>query len=104
MDAGVEFVACDQSFASRLTIHILAAVAEDEARRISDRTKAALAAAKRRGKLLGSARPGHWIGREDRRLAGLQKARRASIESQRQTARDAYADVIPFISKLRDEG
>jgi DNA invertase Pin-like site-specific DNA recombinase len=32
MDAGVEFLACDQPFASRLTLHILAAVAEDEAK------------------------------------------------------------------------
>jgi DNA invertase Pin-like site-specific DNA recombinase len=37
MDAGCDFVACDQPFASRLTLHILAAVAEDEARRISER-------------------------------------------------------------------
>jgi DNA invertase Pin-like site-specific DNA recombinase len=54
MDSGVDFVACEQPFASRLTLHILPAVAEDEARRISERTKAALAAARARGRKLGS--------------------------------------------------
>jgi DNA invertase Pin-like site-specific DNA recombinase len=54
MDAGVAFVACDQPFASRLTLHILAAVAEDEVRRTGERTKAALTAAKARGRKLGS--------------------------------------------------
>lgn len=49
MESGADFVAADNAHANRLTIHILAAVAEDEARRISDRTRAALQAAKRRG-------------------------------------------------------
>lgn len=39
VESGVEFIACDNPNANRLTIHILAAVAEDEARRISERTK-----------------------------------------------------------------
>ena len=54
MEANIEFVAVDLPFANRLTLHILAAVAEDEATRISERTRAALQAAKRRGVKLGS--------------------------------------------------
>jgi DNA invertase Pin-like site-specific DNA recombinase len=45
MEAGTKFVAVDNPNANKLTIHILAAVAEDERERISERTKAALAAA-----------------------------------------------------------
>jgi DNA invertase Pin-like site-specific DNA recombinase len=54
MNAGVEFVAVDLPQANPLTLHILAAVAEAEARSISERTKAALAAARARGVVLGN--------------------------------------------------
>jgi DNA invertase Pin-like site-specific DNA recombinase len=53
MDSGVEFVAVDNPHATRLTLHILAAVAEHERHMIADRTKAALQAAKARGVRLG---------------------------------------------------
>jgi DNA invertase Pin-like site-specific DNA recombinase len=53
MESGVEFVAADAPYANRLMIHILAAFAEHERTLISDRTKAALAAAKARGVRLG---------------------------------------------------
>jgi len=58
MESGVDFLACDIPSANRLTIHIMAALAEEEARMISARTKAALTEAKKRGVLLGSRRPG----------------------------------------------
>ncbi len=54
MDEGMEFVAVDNPHATRLTLHILAAVAEHERMMTSDRTKAALAAAKARGTTLGA--------------------------------------------------
>jgi DNA invertase Pin-like site-specific DNA recombinase len=62
-DAGVEFIAADMPGANRLTVGIMALVAEEEAQMISARTKAALAAAKERRKAaglpgLGGARPG----------------------------------------------
>jgi DNA invertase Pin-like site-specific DNA recombinase len=57
MKSGVDFVAADMPLANRFTIHILAAVAEYEARLISERTKAAFAAAKHRGRKFGNPDP-----------------------------------------------
>ena len=54
MEQKVEFVAADNPHATNLTLHIMAAVAEEEARLISIRPKAALAAAKERGVKLGT--------------------------------------------------
>jgi len=53
MDSRVEFIAVDNPHATKLTIHILAAVAEHEREMIAARTKAALQAAKARGVRLG---------------------------------------------------
>ena len=47
LESGIEVHFVDMPSANRLTLHILAAVAEEEARAISTRTKAALQAAKR---------------------------------------------------------
>lgn len=74
MESGADFIACDMPTAGRLTIHILAAVAEHEREMISKRTKAALTEAKRRGTMLGNprieeARRSAMLGHEQRRPA-----------------------------------
>lgn len=54
LETGVDFVAVDQPTKDRFLLHLQAAFAEEEGRRISMRTKEALAAAKRRGVVIGA--------------------------------------------------
>jgi len=90
MDSGVEFIAVDNPHANKLTIHILAAVAQHEREAISERTKAALAAAKARGKKLGGPR--------------LAQARKKSLAA-RSAAADAFAaNVRPIIEQIQASG
>lgn len=90
LESGVEFVTADMPFANKLTIHILAAVAEHEREAISDRTKVALAAAKARGTRLGTPDPVGAV----RRMRAARKA---------QAARFA-ANVLPIIRDVQAAG
>ena len=92
--AGVDFVAADMPHANRLTVGIMALVAEEERRMISARTKAALAAAKARGTALGGFR-GYTI-----TAAAGEAGRRA--QAARAGAR--LADLAPVLSELRADG
>jgi len=54
LESKIPFIACDAPFATPLTIHILSAVAENEAKLISERTSKSLQVAKQRGTKLGN--------------------------------------------------
>jgi DNA invertase Pin-like site-specific DNA recombinase len=99
MESGVEFVAVDFPQANRLTVHILAAVAEHEASMISSRTKAALAAAKARGVKLGGQR-----GSLDRMGSMAQKGNAASTTVRRAAVAKRNEDLIPVVENIRADG
>jgi len=96
MEAGVDFIAVDFPQANRLTVHILAAVAEHEAKAISERTTAALARAKVRGVKLGGDR-GHMHSIAKRGYAASLKARRMKAQCQ-------AMDLVPFITEIKTSG
>jgi DNA invertase Pin-like site-specific DNA recombinase len=92
----VEFTAVDFPQANRLTIHILAAVAEHEAVMISSRTKAALAAAKARGTRLGN--PTSQI------ASRAHEGAKASIAARKTKAAKRSADLLPMLRDIQSSG
>jgi DNA invertase Pin-like site-specific DNA recombinase len=86
MESGVEFVAVDNPHANKLTVHILAAVAQHEREMISERTKAALQAAKRRGQRLGN--------------PNLSEAAKRGVVALKANARRFAANVRPVIDEI----
>jgi DNA invertase Pin-like site-specific DNA recombinase len=89
--ADVDFVAADMPHANRLTVGIMAMVADQERRMISQRTKAALSAAKKRGVKLGG----------DRGARLSSAARKAGRDAQAARANERAADLAHIIHDHR---
>ncbi len=92
MESGVDFFAVDAPDDEPFITHVKASFAEEEARKISQRTKAALAALKARGVTLG--KPENLT--HDAQAKGAAENRNRAIS--------AYALVVPLVEKLRTEG
>ncbi|EKS29760.1 recombinase family protein [Afipia felis] len=92
--AGVDFVAADMPMANRLTVGIMAMVADEERRMISARTKAALAAAKARGKKLGG----------NRGTVLSASARKKGRAAQTAKAQERAVDLAPVLEEMRRDG
>ena len=90
MEAGTEFVAVDNPHANEFYIHILAAFAQQERKMISERTKAALQAARARGTKLGNPK--------------IADAARRGVEAIKDTANQFAANVLPVIRDIQSAG
>lgn len=95
-DADVPIRCADMPFADRFTVGILAQVAQWERERISDRTKAALAVAKARGRTLGGRRA-------NQRIVDAAGREKAALTKRAASAQRA-ADVTPYVDAARAAG
>jgi len=92
MDSGVRFIATDMPQANELTIHLMAAMAQQEAKLISERTKAALKAKKARGEKMGNPENFTNEGRRMGVLANSQKSRNNKANIQARNIAMMYKD------------
>jgi DNA invertase Pin-like site-specific DNA recombinase len=92
--AGIDFVAADMPNANRLTVGIMAMVAEEERRMISKRTKEALAAARARGTKLGG----------DRGVVPSRESRALAVAAIQAKADARASDIAPIIANLQAGG
>ena len=96
LEGRIKFVCCDMPDADSTMLHIYSAMAEREAIKTSERTKAALAAAKARGKRLGWSIPSRI---EEQRIASLRGAA-VNLNQAKQFA----SNVLPIIQSIQTAG
>ena len=99
METGVDFAVADMPNADRFQLHLFAALAEKEAELISERTKAALAAAKARGVKLG--KNGAVLAKRNQQDA---LARLAPLKGQLKELKDSGLSIRKMAEHLNDRG
>lgn len=111
--AGVEFVACDMPSANRMTVGIMAVVAEEEARMISARTRAALASKRdfyakltdeQRAELRAAGKATQLGGDRGHMPTIAAQGHAASLALRQGKARERAADLLPVIAEIRAAG
>ena len=96
LEGRIKFVCCDMPEADSTMLQIYSAIAEREAVKISERTKAALTAAKARGTLLGWSMPSR---------IGEQKWASERGAAANRTQADQFArNVLPLVESMRAVG
>lgn len=96
LESGADIAAADMPEANRFLLHVMAAVAEHEAQAISDRTRAALAAASARGVKLGWSMP-------ERAAEQLAASRKGAAKNTAKADQHA-ANVLPIIQQIEAGG
>jgi DNA invertase Pin-like site-specific DNA recombinase len=104
METKVDFACCDNPSASPVVLHIMAALAENEAKLVSQRTKAALAVLKANGVRLGAARPGHWEKIKDRFEAGAEASAARRMKIWHEKSLEKVSDLLPIMREQRASG
>ena len=94
-ESGIQIRFCDYPSADKMVIGIMAAVAEGEAKLISDRTRRALAAAKARGVKLGT---------NNLTPDGTKKGVENSVVTRQEIARTRAMEIMPIIQEIRERG
>ena len=93
-DAGVRFVAADMPDMNETVVGILAVIAQHERQAISDRTRAALAAAKRRGVRLGN----------PHLKAGTKATAKVATQAAQQVAKGRAEELRDVVTDARAQG
>jgi DNA invertase Pin-like site-specific DNA recombinase len=95
MESGVEFVCADSPNDDRFILHVKASMAEEEGRKISERTRRALSEAKERGVKLGT---------DNLTREGTLKGVASSVAVRRERKAEAYAHILPTILECKAQG